>query len=110
VCFLFFIPKSIKNQSKKREVAKPLLFFCFTCISCFSFPNPSKIHQKSTKMDPKSTKIEPKWLPKPIRAPRSILDARNGAKMDPKWPPGNQKSTFWLKMEVQGRILGPMEI
>ena len=75
----------------------PFLSFRFLCFRYLSFrllslqiikkssKNPSKIHQKSSKMEPKSIKNQPKWLPKPIRAPRSIWDAQNGAKIDPKW-------------------------
>ena len=44
--------------------------------------------------------VVPKWTPKPIRAPRSILDAQNGAKMPPKWSQWRRNGP---KMEPSGR-------
>ena len=50
-----------------------------------SEPKGAKREPKGAKIETKSIKNQSKLLPKPTRAPRSILDCQNGTKTNPKW-------------------------
>ena len=50
-----------------------------------SEPKGAKRERKCAKIETKSIKNLSKWIPKPTRAPRSILDGQNGTKTDLKW-------------------------